>query len=351
MSLEERGLEVRAVTLHVNSNNPRAEDRLAELAESLKAFAQETGLRIRSKRVVTEPVPPKELPRVAESVSVMAASAGFDYVAVPLAEAPEPRELVEVMVSYERLYTSLEYNSARAEEIAALLRSISEAAPILGTRFAVSFGERLQTPYFPATVTREEGVTLSLLYVRMFKENLRRLENLWRALKTLEEASLKTLPGFLGADLSLSPWMEESVAELIEGMTGSVFASPGTISAIKLLNDTIAGLAERLRAVGFNEVMLPLAEDDRLKELAALGHLRLSHLLSYAHVCVAGLDMVVIPDEVEFKVLTGLLRDLEAIHSMKRRTLGLRLILAPAEEGDEIQLGMFGKVPVISPLE
>uniref|UniRef100_A0A7C4FF79 DUF711 family protein n=1 Tax=Thermofilum pendens TaxID=2269 RepID=A0A7C4FF79_THEPE len=351
MSLRERGFEVRAVTLHVKSGSSRVEVSLAELAESLRTFAQETGVRIRSRRVVTEPAPLKELPRVTERVSTIAASAGFDYIAVPLTEVPEPRELTEVMMSYEKLYTSLEYNAARADEIAALLKSLSEASPLLGTRFAVSFGERLQTPYFPATLTCEEGVTLSLLYVRLFKENLRRLEGLGKTLKTLEEISLKTLPGFLGIDLSLSPWMEESVAELIESVTGVVFASPGTISAIKLLNDIIAGLAEKLRAVGFNEVMLPLAEDNRLKELAALGHLRLSHLLSYAHVCVAGLDMVVIPDEVELKVLTGLLRDLEAIHSMKKRTLGLRLVLAPAEEGDEVQLGMFGKVPVINPLE
>lgn len=351
MSLREKYFEVRAVTLHVKSDSSRAEASLAELAESLKTFAQETGLRIRSRRVVTEPVPLKELPRVAERVSTMAAGMGFDYIALPLVEVPEPRELIEVMMSYEKLYTSLEYDAARADEIAALLRSLSETSPILGTRFAVSFGERLQTPYFPATLTREEGVTLSLLYVRLFKENLRRLEDLGKTLKTLEELSLKTLPGFLGMDLSLSPWMEESVAGLIESITGVVFASPGTISAIKLLNDAIAVLAEKLRAVGFNEVMLPLAEDNRLKELAALGHLRLSHLLSYAQVCVAGLDMIVIPDEVEPRVLVGLLRDLEAIHSMKKKTLGLRLVLAPAKEGDEVQLGMFGKVPVISPLE
>uniref|UniRef100_A0A7C1T1R1 DUF711 family protein n=1 Tax=Thermofilum pendens TaxID=2269 RepID=A0A7C1T1R1_THEPE len=351
MSLERRGFEVRAVTLHVKSRSLQAEIRLAELAESLKAFARETGLRIRSRRVVTEPVSPKELPRAAESVSTMAASAGFDYVAVPLAGMPEPRELAEVMMSYEKLYTSLEYNAARADEIVALLRTLSEVSPILGTRFAVSFGERLQTPYFPVTTTREEGVTLSLLYVRMFKENFKRLRDLGKTLKTLEEMSLKTLPDFLGVDLSLSPWMEESVAELVESVTGTVFASPGTISAVKLLNDAIARLAEGLRTVGFNEVMLPLAEDNRLKELAALGHLRLSHLLSYSLVCVAGLDMVVIPDDVEPRVLVGLLQDLEVIHFMKRKTLGLRLVLAPAKEGDEVQLGMFGKVPVISPLE
>jgi len=101
--------------------------------------------------------------------------------------------------------------------------------------------------------------------------------------------------------------------------------------------------------VGFNEVMLPLAEDDRLKELAAVGQLRFRDLLAATPACVAGLDMVPLPSTTETRVLKWVMRDLDAASKLKRKPLGMRVLLVGAAPGEEVELGMFGKTPGARP--
>ena len=283
-----------------------------------------------------------------------------NYVAFPLRRL-EPSELVELMRSFERAYFSVEYRPDDEEAVIEVLRRVPEEVGwVAGSRFAVAFGGRPVTPYFPVTTSETEGATASLLYPTHLAELIDGGETLLDALRATALEAYRLvysaidrcgtgLP-LLGLDLSLSPWASDSVAALLEKLLGMPLFSPGTFAVLRSVNEALSLLASSLGAVGFNEVMLPLAEDDRLKELAAVGQLRFRDLLATAPACVVGLDMVLLPSTTETRVLKWAMRDLDAASKLKRRPLGMRVLLVGASPGEEVELGMFGKTPVIDPL-
>lgn len=282
------------------------------------------------------------------------------YVAFPLSSL-NPELLTELVASYERAYFSVPYSEALEEAVIEALRLIPEKAGwVAGSRFAVAFGGAPVTAYFPVTTSEREGVTLSLLYPSHIAEELEKGRSLAEAMRSValeayklaheaREAAGSELE-LLGIDLSLSPWERDSVAALLEKLLGLPLFGPGTLSLLHAVNKLLSSLASSLEAVGFNEVMLPLAEDTRLKELAAVGQLRLRDLLASSFTCVAGLDMVPIPSTTEDSALKGMMRDLAAAHALKGKRLGMRLILVDADPGEEVDLGVFGKTPVLDPL-
>jgi uncharacterized protein (UPF0210 family) len=152
-------------------------------------------------------------------------------------------------------------------------------------------------------------------------------------------------PLIRGADYSLSPWMENSTAEVIERVGNCLMGELNCLSIIKRVNDTISVIAERFGGLGFNEIMLPLAEDNILKQRVREGILGLKEMVYYTTSCLAGLDMV--PIKTNDDELEKLIVVLSDISNMKKRPMGVRLIPLPKEfEGKEIKLGMFGSVPI-----
>jgi uncharacterized protein (UPF0210 family) len=228
------------------------------------------------------------------------------------------------------------------------------------TRFAVTIGVPVETPYYPATLPRgdEIAISVALRYVDEFSRLIlgeRSIDDLAEQLTAIytelrEVASCTNATRYF-MDLSLSPWMEESVALLIEKGYGVSVGDIGTIYALLDLNSAIRRLALRLSSKGvmvggFNEVMLPVGEDSRLKELVQSGKLRLRDLIGYVTYCVAGLDMVAIArDQVEPKHLA---RDLWATYSVKGKTIGARVIPTEKNPGENITLKRFGSIPVVA---
>lgn len=345
-------VEIRALVYHfknVSDSKEQVQEKISRLIELKEKFEDATSIPVRSTRIVLPTVSPKVLGGVLKIYHELAEEYGVDYVAVPHRPPPDPGDLVELFETYPRFFTSTLFSREKTEILVKTLYSISGASWIYGARYAIAFKEILQTPYFPATASHEEGFTISLLYTELLKNNIDAPGRVKKKLAEIIENAEKIFPKFLGADYSLSPWMENSVAALIEKKSGKMFTLPGTISSIIQTNWMIRDFAKN-KGLGYNEIMLPLGEDNRLKELALTSQLRFSHLLSYTAFCVAGLDMVPIPDTTEPEIVKNILLDLDHISAQKNRPLGLRLILPSAEDGTEITLGFFGKIPVLNPL-
>ena len=292
---------------------------------------------------------------------------GLSYIALPLGHFDLDRastELADSLCETEMAFFSLKLtglgeplDEGRARSAARLLKRIAESGgPLSCARFAFSCGDQLGTPYFPDTASVRKGLTLSLRYVRETQDILNseggnREERLTSMLRGVEgealSASKRSSLEYLGMDCSLSPWMEESAAGLIEFMLGAEFGELGTHQAVFTLNRLISKASTKLRTLGFNEVMLPVAEDSKLKELALNGRITLSTLISLISVCVAGLDMVVLPLSTDISRLGSILQDVSSIASSKNRPVGIRLVLADGETGDEVEMGSFGKVPIM----
>lgn len=257
---------------------------------------------------------------------------------------------------------SLGNDSSEIYRASDFLFRISEGlGPEYATMFALGSSEPLETPYFPLTKSENFGLSFSLLYPsdlygalteaeepdltlryalsRVFREAVHRVEG---AIEELGEA----IP-ILGIDFSLSPWMEESAAKVVSLIARSPFLGPGTSSALLEINEAIMESSEGMRRTGFNEIMLPMAEDDLLKELSLKLEMRARDLALLTPYCLAGLDMVVLPLSVGRGDVAKLIRDVIASSRVKNRTIGLRMILVDAEPGEQVELKRFGKVPVM----
>jgi uncharacterized protein (UPF0210 family) len=223
------------------------------------------------------------------------------------------------------------------------LKTIYEKGEIHLSRYVALMlgGAVYNSPYFPASITTRRGITISLLY----PNDLQTLDDVPRVLRLGEElgryvASTLGLE-YLGVDASLSPWGEESVAKALYRLFGIRPGEPGSHHAIYKLNQAIE--TADVKKVGFNEVMLPLAEDEELKRLVYEGFLNLDHFVSYTSVCIPGLDMAPVKIS-DWTKLKHLLYDLAAVSHAKRRPVGVRIF--PVDT-DEYEVEGFGKTPAL----
>jgi hypothetical protein len=218
-------------------------------------------------------------------------------------------------------------------------------------RLGFVIGDFIETPYFPLATSFREGFSVALRYVDILRSNESRkwlkeaINYINKLNEDLEYVSSVSGIKFLGFDLSLSPWMSESVVEVIEKITGTVFASPGTASGVFKLNQLINEIASEtsIRTLGFNEVMLPVGEDSLLMRRVREGSVTLKDLSFLSSYCLAGVDMVAIrPDPIKIR---GIISDLIAASTLKGRPLGFRAI--PAGNVNEVYIRKFGSIPVI----
>ncbi|MEM4461773.1 MAG: DUF711 family protein [Candidatus Bathyarchaeia archaeon] len=365
-------MKVRAVTLFLDlaDRGPLAireylESRIQSFLEAIDDFRSrgviwDRGVRISLSHLHTsggKTIIARIVREVCESIGISMVS-GFVY------DATNDDPMIAEDLSTIGVYTSIKPGSPEYYgRIVRLLKKISYRDPILLTKIAILFGgDDLLTPYFPLSmnVKRGEGVALALLYARDLIEAYRgggvnsMSEAVRRILSETESIGKRIASrigvDYYGLDYSLSPWMDDSVALLVEELSGVALPSPGSMHTISKINHFIRRIASEcsISSTGFCEIMLPVAEDNILKERVCEGMLRLRDLVALSCFCVAGVDMVVIPIDISEKVLEGVMLDLYEVSRLKGRPIGLRVILYPGvEQGDRVDLGVFGITPVI----
>lgn len=362
--------KVRALTVFASPSGwsrKELSDHVADLAgrvvEAVRAAENEYGIGVWSIRIALPPLPAGVSPvKVASAVTEALDGTGVGlHATVHVADGDKRLpELVEALASYPT-YASIAVRGDTVEAAHVVVRKLGLTDPLAATRVAVTLGGSTLTPYFPASVNWEHtpGVAVAMLYVREFRRSLTEgrpdyaLEAVSRACDLAKDVSRRCGLSFLGVDLSLSPWMSDSVGELIEELSGGAGWGLTALKAILRANALVRSLRDALtsfgaRTTGFNEVMLPVAEDDILKARVKNGTLRLNDLVMYTSVCVAGLDMVVLPESADESFIRSLLEAVGAIARARGKALGARLIVYPGvRPGDVVDLGRFGKTPVI----
>lgn len=241
--------------------------------------------------------------------------------------------------------------------ISRLIHKIAEENPVYATQISISYHHTpLETPYFPdSTSSGELGIGFSFLYPNIVKNILEETESLTYTIEKLENMFRKTINDIrhlglgkyrFGIDYSISPWMEKSVVALIEAL-GYELGKPGFNYGVYLINDMIQELTKRIGyAIGYNEVMLPYAEDALLIDAGKYQKIRARDLLLYTSTCVVGPDMIVVPAEQNH--LRQFLLDTYSVWRLKQKPLSARIIPVDGLPGDKIDLGKFGNVYVLS---
>jgi len=252
--------------------------------------------------------------------------------------------------------TLLITNSAEVREAAELLVSmVSELGVDVSTRLGFTIGDYVETPYYPLSTPKRYGASIALRYANDFLTSLKTQGDLKKAYDEISK-SLKRLDNilssvfknieipYLGIDASLSPWMDESVVPIIEFLSGVAFPSAGSAWGVRRLNAMLQELSKEIKSLGFNEVMLPVGEDNNLMRLVREGSLKLPHLTFLTAYCLVGVDMVALPGGAE--VVEQVLKDVLAAYEVKKKPIGVRVI--PAFNSREVHIARFGTIPVIS---
>jgi hypothetical protein len=266
------------------------------------------------------------------------------YSVLHLNSKGELNKVKDVLLTDTKFYASvLLKDASHIEKLSNFIYSLDAD---ISTRFAILINDDfLVTPYFPvgSANTLVDSIALSLLYTSEFKEGKTEIA-FDKANQYAKEISKKLKLRYLGVDISLSPWKEESVGNIVEERGGKIF-SLLNVSAVHEINKEIfnASWTTKITPIGFSELMLPVAEDNTLMQRVSEGSLTLSQLLLLTSVCVAGVDMVAVRRDLE--TYKSLLKSTMAIQFIKRRPYGVRVI--PSDGSGEIFLKEYGKIPEI----
>ncbi|MEL9929548.1 MAG: DUF711 family protein [Sulfolobales archaeon] len=350
---------IRSITLHIPEISGES---VAMYKEVLDRFVEKIslyGYNVWSRRISLPPLESNPL-KVCDELSIPSSRFSNVFIAafnIDLEKIPNvsAKDLVSCMIAMPNTFSSLVIRDGD-REIVFLEEFYSYGAPEIFTRFAGVLGGWVLTPYFPASasIVEEPTITISLRYVDLFdkaftsreeyKNLIKWLSKLYRlSLEISEEIGIR----IGGIDLSLSPWMSESVGDLIERYSGSRIGEPGSARVILDMNRFITRIAEDsgVKTTGFNEVMLPLEEDDLLKKRASRKEITLTTLLRLTPYCIAGVDMIVVSRRR--LSIRNLVRDLMASYEVKRKKIGFRIIPVDREPGEKLDLGRFGEATVV----
>ncbi|HDO19987.1 MAG TPA: DUF711 family protein [Candidatus Bathyarchaeota archaeon] len=352
-------MRIRALTLMVDAKfikefteNPHI------LEKAFKSCQNEMNIPIWSKRLAVNPVETSKLEQIAENFTDLGDVIDFYAVPLKLKSESEIGEVANILYRYNKLFVSIYGGLRELKLYKKLLEEIKSKFPYeIFIKVSFSIGRPIFTPYFPsaAAISGRKDLAAALLYVNDIIESLKNSKSLMETIKNCTLRAIELLKylckllGFngFGIDISISPWMNESVAKLIELYGNLKFNDPGTHYTILKLNELLKNVwGEVASCVGFNEIMLPYAEDKLLMNYGMAGSITAYDLLSLASVCVAGFDMIPLP-KMSNTDLNNLLVDIYSILKMKAKCSGVRIIPTEAKPGETVNLGFIGDVPVL----
>ena len=157
--------------------------------------------------------------------------------------------------------------------------------------------------------------------------------------------------GIVDLSLAPTPKIGDSVGEILQALGIEAIGAPGSTAAVALLNDAVkkGGLFASSSVGGLSGAFIPVSEDHALSEAVAQGHLSIEKLEAMTSVCSVGLDMVVVPGDIDEETLAAIILDEMAIGVVNHKTTAVRIIPAPGKKaGDKAVFGgLFGEAYVL----
>lgn len=154
-------------------------------------------------------------------------------------------------------------------------------------------------------------------------------------------------------DLSLAPTPApgDSIADILVAMGLEDVGSCGTTAALAMLNDAVkkGGLMASSYVGGLSGAFIPVSEDQGMIAAVERNNLSLEKLEAMTCVCSVGLDMVAVPGDTTWEVISALIADEAAIGMINNKTTAVRIIPVPGKTvGDSVDYGgLLGKAPVM----
>lgn len=353
---------IRALAIHLSSDLQHLDmlSKVVEIIDKILYCIHEYNLSIWSLRLVFPPISEyrEDLRKYLSDLSSVIDSNVLYSIGIE-GSSTNLSKMLKLLNEYENLYSSArcDIDYCVNKTVGDVYIKPSKDVNInIYTRFALLFGLWIETPYFPVatSVSNLLGLSVSLRYIDLIDRALT-LDDSYSLFNFIENARSRVeaiskcvnMP-LLGFDLSISPWKDDSVARVIEKLINNKIGFPGTVNAIFSLNKLIENLVKKLkiRSIGFNEVMLSVAEDDILNKRVENGDIRLRDLINYSTICAAGLDMVAIPMNLDIQRIAI---DMLTVYKIKKRSVAMRIIPVDLEPKSSIELKGFGTTYVAMP--
>jgi uncharacterized protein (UPF0210 family) len=359
-----KGVKIRSLTVHAVVGGWDDPDEIARVLNTATRWAlearrvfEDSGLEVWTVRVALPPLPRRaSVDVLVEGLKKARLDADVLYAVYHRdAYSASASEVRRVLSISENLYASVSAPEP-STEAARVLYEAARLGADMASRFSLTVPDHVETPYFPAasTLSSTPGISIALLYPQLLRGRSwdEALIDLLDYVSRVEDAAAKAADrlglDFYGIDLSLSPWMEDSVTGVLEEALGDRLGSLGTMSVIASAEDLIAEACEETICTGYNQVMLPVAEDNILKERVAEGAITLRELAAYSYACVAGVDLPLVPSSAwSERMAFNIVSELYAASYRKGMPLAARIISVDAEPGSWIELPRFGRTPVI----
>ncbi len=164
--------------------------------------------------------------------------------------------------------------------------------------------------------------------------------------------TLKIPFGIVDLSLAPTPKVGDSIGEIFNAMGIDAVGGAGTTAALAMLNDAVkkGGLFASSSVGGLSGAFIPVLEDANLAEAARRGYLSLEKLEAMTSVCSVGLDMILLPGDIDPATIGNMIADEMAIGMINNKTTAARLIPVPGKKaGDEVSFGgLFGAGPVMA---
>ncbi|MCE4606203.1 MAG: DUF711 family protein [Desulfurococcales archaeon] len=360
---------IRTITVHASQKTLKDSTRLMDVVDGIAQKTLEAADRVRSQfdlktGMVRVTLPDLPQDKVLETIKSLDLNDRDPEYLVSIGNIPVYHPFLEdiVLDAVSRgLFLSI-LNRPPVEEsvtrFSKLVHKLSQADLNYPTRVGFNvYGRPVYTPYYPLSSSPGDRDLFSIaltypnhLRSMLERRNIKEVEKELSAISQRIENVARTVREvtgleYLGLDLSLSPWMDESVGRLIEAVSGRKIPQAGSAYGVYVLNTLLSNAADKTLSTGFNEVQLPVAEDNILKERAREGLLSASSMARLTGVCLAGLDLVVVPYSIE-KVRDVVL-EVFSYSLTKNRPLGVRIVPVEEEPGNTVKFEKFGETTVI----
>ncbi|MBV9886256.1 MAG: DUF711 family protein [Acidobacteria bacterium] len=355
--------KIRAITAFVNLDRSKYQQQIADAMKMLKyarTLLESRGYTVQSVRIATQPfseytkgLSTEQAVEFFRNYENLAAQQQFiPDIGPAMLKADDPETEADVLAEILAGTKAINASLVVASDDGVRWRSVGAAARVIkrledtdrsqaNFRFAAIAMVAPLTPFYPAAYITGFGhqFAIALESANTVYSVFQNSQDLNAARQKLTDTLAKSafeIEGiaqridrdqgwaYVGMDLSPAPLKDVSIGAALEELTQQPFGSSGTLTAAATVTAAIRDI--HVKRTGYNGLMVPILEDERLAQRWSEGNISIDGLLSYSAVCGTGLDTVPLPGDTTEQQLDLIIGDMASLAFKWKKPLSARLL-------------------------
>jgi uncharacterized protein (UPF0210 family) len=355
--------KIRAITAFVNLDRSKYQQQITDAMKTLKyvrTILESRGYTVQGVRIATQPF--SEYTKGLSTEQAVEFFRNYENLADQLQFIPDigpamlnandPESQADVLAEILAGTKSINASLVVAADDGVRWRSVGAASRVMkrledtehsqaNFRFAAIAMVAPLTPFYPAAyisgfghqfaIALESANTVAAVFQNSQDLNAARQKLTETLAKTAfdieslaQRADRDTGWAYVGMDLSPAPAKDVSIGAALEELTQQPFGSSGTLTAAATVTAAIRDI--HVKRTGYNGLMVPILEDERLAQRWSEGNISIDGLLAYSAVCGTGLDTVPLPGDITEQQLDLIIGDMASLAFKWKKPLSARLL-------------------------